>query len=123
MGFAQNKEERGFRPLRGLRISQSELADIFHGCREGFRPLRGLRISQWCEDLKVKIIHGFPSPAGSSYFSIREHFDIPVVPTGFPSPAGSSYFSIPEEFRKSYRFHNVSVPCGVFVFLNRNLEH
>ena len=42
--------QKGFRPLRGLRISQSLLASrvIRERGHFGFRPLRGLRISQSC---------------------------------------------------------------------------
>ena len=36
----------------------------------------------------------------------------------FPSPAGSSYFSIPSICAHPRRSQRVSVPCGVFVFLN-----
>ena len=62
----------------------------------------------------------FPSPAGSSYFSIL------LIPapscrgsSPFPSPAGSSYFSIHEAGYEPFRvLYAVSVPCGVFVFLN-----
>ena len=85
--------------------------------------------------------YGFPSPAGSSYFSMvrfrvrisrthqlvsvpcgvfvflngrrRKHDEV----NGFPSPAGSSYFSI-DLSRLHTHWFIVSVPCGVFVFLN-----
>ena len=39
----------------------------------------------------------------------------------FPSPAGSSYFSI-KRLRVSNKTVVVSVPCGVFVFLNTILQ-
>ena len=37
----------------------------------------------------------------------------------FPSPAGSSCFSILRDIRQWTRNTWVSVPCGVFVFLNQ----
>ena len=36
----------------------------------------------------------------------------------FPSPAGSSYFSIVVRYALDELDTAVSVPCGVFVFLN-----
>ena len=60
-----------------------------------FRPLRGLRISQSRQRLlQVERYRRFPSPTGSSYFSIRF--------TNFPLRGTLT----------------VSVPYGVFVFLN-----
>ena len=64
-----------------------------------FRPLRGLRISQ-----------------------SRITFDINKDITPFPSPAGSSYFSMHKPHLLAAEFVGVSVPCGVFVFLNHTAQ-
>ena len=75
------------------------------------------------EDKPVKRYGRFPSPAGSSYFSILL---VCLVcnrdcEQGFPSPAGSSYFSISCFASLAGSSAAVSVPCGVFVFLNCGL--
>ena len=61
----------------------------------------------------------FPSPTGSSYFSIlRRAWPARPHPV-FPSPTGSSYFSIRAYGRVLQNCpRKVSVPYGVFVFLN-----
>ena len=138
----------------------------------GFRPLRGLRISQFGAKTKYKkMLEAFPSPAGSSYFSmctgvycyphaigfrplrglrisqlntcgwVLQSFKTVSVPCGvfvflnhihgafivnirrlFPSPAGSSYFSMHKPHLLAAEFVGVSVPCGVFVFLNHTAQ-
>ena len=61
----------------------------------------------------------FPSPMGSSYFSIAELTKFESRRPSFPSPAGSSYFSIKERYElQGASGTDVSVPYGVFVFLN-----
>ena len=61
----------------------------------------------------------FPSPEGSSYFSIAELTKFESRRPSFPSPAGSSYFSIKERYElQGASGTDVSVPYGVFVFLN-----
>ena len=59
----------------------------------------------------------FPSPAGSSCFSIKPYVQYGHDAEPFPSPAGSSCFSIGRILWYS-PIIMISVPCGVFVFLN-----
>ena len=68
-------------------------------------------------DVTVDHVSLFPSPTGSSYFSIVT--DIKQVELKqFPSPTGSSYFSMEHNSVNVNVVLNVSVPYGVFVFLN-----
>ena len=108
-----------FRPLRGLRISQYLQSYEFTD-EDSFRPLRGLRISQYIIRIAERLNVPFPSPAGSSYFSMEGWAKITNTKDAFPSPAGSSYFSICKVVYRKQKFR-VSVPCGVFVFLNKGL--
>ena len=115
----QNSQTQCFRPLRGLRISQWMDGTSNKEIARCFRPLRGLRISQserMAECYKIAR-EKFPSPTGSSYFSMTETEALtlkkpcfrplrglrisqcskkPLIVTTnlFPSPTGSSYFSI-----------------------------
>ena len=65
----------------------------------------------------------FPSPGGSSCFSMI--YLMPEIPytDQFPSPTGSSCFSIAQhpDYTDDCK-GKVSVPYGVFVFLNSRLE-
>ena len=67
----------------------------------------------------MEIAVKFPSPTGSSYFSMLCGVTRTLSMSSFPSPTGSSYFSM---IRLVNIFNNdrmtVSVPYGVFVFLN-----
>ena len=163
-----NDALNGFRPLRGLRISQS-VADVLNYWEDrfGFRPLRGLRISQFYWDQQYRDSRLVSVPCGVFVFlntqylrtsstlsksfrplrglrisqCARRRRQLDITP--FPSPAGSSYFSMtvctsPDAsvfasfrplrgLRISQSISNVlnvimepevSVPCGVFVFLN-----
>ena len=109
----------GFRPLRGLRISQSS-SGTENGKRPScFRPLRGLRISQSRTAIAIAgAAWEFPSPAGSSYFSIVMSDSLRFDWVGCFRPLrglriSQSYVRLDKRIEVW-----VSVPCGVFVFLN-----
>ena len=142
-----NDALNGFRPLRGLRISQS-VADVLNYWEDrfGFRPLRGLRISQFYWDQQYRDSRLVSVPCGVFVFLNTQYLRTSsTLSKSFrlPSPAGSSYFSMtvctsPDAsvfasfrplrgLRISQSISNVlnvimepevSVPCGVFVFLN-----
>ena len=83
-----------------------------------FRPLRGLRVSQ-CPHTAVDVdgVKRFPSPAGSSCFSIGKNEANKKAPSYFRPLRGlrvsQCYFcSLAQSGER------ISVPCGVFVFLN-----
>ena len=92
-----SRDTAGFRPLRGLRISQYCSYVLFATgiANKGFRPLRGLRISQ-CKN-KSKEDKEMTSFRPLRGLRISQYDD------------GQIYLT-PEL--------PVSVPCGVFVFLN-----
>ena len=83
-----------FRPLRGLRISQYYEPETEAEWYNGFRPLRGLRISQ-CEGKVVDVIQ---------IGRFRPLRGLRISQSKMPDLCG---------------FTKVSVPCGVFVFLNK----
>ena len=86
----------------------------------GFRPLRGLRISQYRQVGDVEWQAGqFPSPTGSSYFSIELSLLIESLENLVSVPYGVFVFlNDVLAFLGCLRVAFVSVPYGVFVFLN-----
>ena len=84
-----------FRPLRGLRISQSSIRRRSPKTSSFPSPAGSSYFSIGDAELKrCRFENEFPSPAGSSYFSIKTQQTNRKSAILFPSPAGSSYFSI-----------------------------
>ena len=84
-----------------------------------FRPLRGLRVSQYgVQDDAQAADRQFPSPAGSSCFSIRGELCLQLLVVPVSVPCGVFVFLNWNIVSDGSAQYIVSVPCGVFVFLN-----